>query len=187
MITFCELFLLLLVIISAKQIKYCLLAEHKFISHQEKKVNFFDKLICNCSINTKSREEVRILLLQNGFKRQEKQENTNWKIYNSASGKERLCLLKEIDGTECTFHTSRLDRAEMHLRKHGKEIKEDSVGTISALMNKMKLQEENNKLSFKRKKVKKGKFSFSNITVLTKYVRNFEIGGKKQSSCSRDR
>jgi hypothetical protein len=67
-------------------------------------VNFFDKLICNCSINTKSKEEVRILLLQNGFKRQKKQENTNWKIYNSASGKERLCLLKEIDGTECTFH-----------------------------------------------------------------------------------
>jgi cell division protein ZapA (FtsZ GTPase activity inhibitor) len=43
----------------------------------------------------------------------------------------------------------------MHLRKHGKEIKKESVGTIIALMNKMELQKENNKLSFKRKKVKK--------------------------------
>jgi hypothetical protein len=84
-------------------------------------VNFFDKLICIISINTKSREDIRILLLQNGFKRQEKQGNTYWKIYNSASGKEKFCLLKEIDGTECIFHILRLDRAEMHLRKHGKK------------------------------------------------------------------
>jgi cell division protein ZapA (FtsZ GTPase activity inhibitor) len=152
-----------------------LLAEYKFISHQRKKVNFFDKLICITSINTKSKKNIRILLFQNGFKRQEKQENTNWKIYNSASSKEKLCLLKEIDGTECTFHISRLDRAEMHLKKHGKEIKKESVGIITALMNKMELQEKNNKLSSKRKKVKKGKFSFSNITVLIKYIRNLEL------------
>jgi hypothetical protein len=66
----------------------------------------------------------------------------------------------------------------MHLRKHGKEIKEESVEIITALINKMELQEKNNKLSSKRKKVKKDKFSFSNITVLIKYIRNLELGNK---------
>jgi hypothetical protein len=155
------LFLLLFIIISAKQIKYSLLVECKF--HQRKKSEFFDKLICITSINTKSRKDVRIILLQNSFKKQEKQENTHWKIYNSASNKEKLCLLKEINEIECTFHTSKLDRTEMHLRKYGKENKEKSIGIITALMNKMELQKENNKLSSK-KKVKKGKFSF--VTLL---------------------
>jgi cell division protein ZapA (FtsZ GTPase activity inhibitor) len=143
-------------------------------------------LIYIISINTKIREDIRILLLQNNFKRQEKQENTHWKIYNSASDKERFCLLKEIDGTECTFHASKLDRTEMHLRKYGKKIKEESVEIITALMNKMELQKKNNKLSSKRKKVKKGKFFFSNITILIKYIRNLEIGETKQKLYSRD-
>jgi hypothetical protein len=149
-------------------------------------VNFFDKLIYITSINTKSRENIRILLLQNGFKRQEKQENTHWKIYNSASDKEKLCLLKEIKGTEYTFQISKLDRKEIHLRKHGKEIKKESIGTITALINKMELQKENNKLFSKRKKVKKSKFSFSNITVLIKYIRNLEIERTKQRLYSRN-
>jgi hypothetical protein len=105
-------------------------------------VNFFDKLICITSINTKSRKDVKIILLQNSFKRQKKQENTHWKIYNSASNKEKLYLLKEINGTECTFHTLKLDRVEMHLRKHGKKIKKESVGTITTLINKMELQKK---------------------------------------------
>jgi hypothetical protein len=74
----------------------------------------------------------------------------------------------------------------MHLRKHGKKIKKESVGTITALIYKMELQKENNKLSSKRKEVKKGKFSFSNITILIKYIRNLEIGGTKQRLYSRD-
>jgi hypothetical protein len=67
----------------------------------------------------------------------------------------------------------------------GKKIKKESVETITALINKMELQKENNKLSSKRKKVKKGKFSFSNITILIKYSRNLEIG-TKQRLYSRD-
>jgi hypothetical protein len=64
-----------------------------------------------------------------------------------------------------------LDRIEIHLKKYEKENKEQNLGTIIALINKIELQKESNKLSFKRKKAKRGKFSL-NITILIKYFRN---------------
>jgi hypothetical protein len=39
-----------------------------------------------------------------------------------------------------------------------------SIETIIALINKIELQKENSKLSFKRKEVKKGKFSFVTLS-----------------------
>src|SRR5690242_5002976 len=97
------------------------------------------------------RNDIIELLLQNGFKKEEKDENINWELYKSTFRRERVCLLKKIDGTECTFHTPRLDRAEMHLRQHKKNNEKENLGTITVLMSKMELQEEKNKVFSKRK------------------------------------
>jgi hypothetical protein len=75
-------------------------------------------------MNTKSRKDIRVLLLQNSFKKQKKQENTNRKIYISASNKEKFCLLKEINGTECVFHILKLDKTVIYLRKYEKKTKD---------------------------------------------------------------
>jgi hypothetical protein len=107
-------FLLFLVIISANQIKSCLLAKYNFISHQRKKVNFFVKLICTISIDTKSREDIKYISSKTVSKG-EKARKYSLGNYNSAFGKEKLCLLKEMDRTEYIFYISRLDRTKIHL------------------------------------------------------------------------
>jgi hypothetical protein len=65
-----------------------------------------------------------------------------------------------------------LDRTEIYLRKYEKKNKEQSLETIIALINKMELQKENNRLFSKRKEAKKGKFSLSNIIILIKCFKN---------------
>jgi hypothetical protein len=77
---------LLLSFLQIKKIYY-LIAKHSLLFAKEKS-KFFPKLNCTTSMIIGRWNDIIELLLQNSFKKEEKKENINWKLYRSISRKE---------------------------------------------------------------------------------------------------
>jgi hypothetical protein len=64
-----------------------------------------------------------VLLLSKEYLKVEKQENSGWETFISEKKKCRIYLLPTVNGSHCTFLTTKLVRAEIYLRNHLNESK----------------------------------------------------------------
>jgi hypothetical protein len=96
-------------------------------------------------------EDVIVLLLSQGYIKLETQENPGWRTRKK---KYRICLLSSSNGSDCIFLTTRLERAEMHLRSHSNDSKSKNI-ELDRVLEKLKQKERKNNIAFKRKSVKK--------------------------------
>jgi hypothetical protein len=57
----------------------------------------------------------------------ETQENPGWETFISGKKKYRICLFLSFNGSNCTFLTTRLRRAEIHLKNHSNDSKSRNI------------------------------------------------------------
>jgi hypothetical protein len=99
---------------------------------------------------TKQTENVIVLLLEEGYSKLDEQENSGWGTFISGKKKLRVCLLPTANGADCSFLTTRLVRAEMHLRSHSKHSKSRNIN-LDQILEKLQKREIRNSTVSKRK------------------------------------
>jgi hypothetical protein len=114
---------------------------------------FFSENTKALMATAKHREDVIVLLLSQGYIKLETQENPGWGTFISGKKKCRICLLSSPNGSDCAFLTTRLERAEMHLRSHSNESKSRNI-ELDRVLEKLKQKERKNNIAFKRNSVK---------------------------------
>lgn len=102
---------------------------------------------------TKRTENVIILLLEKGYSKLDEQENSGWGTFISGKKKLRVCLLPTANGTDCSFLSTRLVRAEMHLRSHSKDSKSRNIN-LDQILEKLQEREIRNSTESKRRLLK---------------------------------
>ena len=99
---------------------------------------------------TKQTENIIVLLLEKGYSKLDEQENSGWGTFISGKKKLRVCLLPTANGTDCSFLTTRLVRAEMHLRSHSKASKSKYLNLDQIFEKLQKRETKNNTVSKRR-------------------------------------
>jgi hypothetical protein len=92
---------------------------------------------------TKQTENIIVLLLEKEYSKLNEQKNSDWGTFISEKKKLRVYLLLIANGTNCFFLTTKLVRAEIHLRNHSKYFKSKKID-LNQIFQKLQERETKN-------------------------------------------
>jgi hypothetical protein len=98
----------------------------------------------------KYQKDVIVLLLSQKYMKLKIQKNLRWEIFISEKKKCRICLLSSSNGSNCIFLTTKLRRAEIHLKNYSNDFKSKNI-ELDRVFEKLKQKKGENSVAFKRK------------------------------------
>jgi hypothetical protein len=104
-------------------------------------------------------------LLEKGYSKLNEQKHSDWETFISEKKKLRVYLLPTANGTNCFFFTTKLVKAEIHLRSYSKYSKSKKINCNQILQKLQERKIRNNTAS--KKEIVKRKSNSINTFILS--------------------